>query len=283
MNRQPKSGLNAGGQTRTTLRTIAVTSGKGGVGKTNITANLALALARKGQRVMIWDADLGLANIDILLGLNPLYNINDLFNNGLALKEIIVEGPGGVKIMPASSGIPEMSHLDHGQKMRLLDELDRYEPAPDYLLLDTGAGISSNVMYFNLAARERIVVLTPEPTSLTDAYALIKIMTTRHGEKKFKLLVNQAKNAAEAKAVFTLMASVTDRHLSSISLEYLGFIPKDENIPKAVKSQRAVLDMFPNSEASNHFILLAEKLMEAPLEPSLDGNIKFFWKKLLRA
>jgi len=264
------------------LRTISVTSGKGGVGKTNITANLAMALARQGQRVLIWDADLGLANIDILLGLNPVYNINDLLNDAKSLEDIIVEGPWGIKILPASSGIQEMSHLDQGQKTRLLDELDRYKDDLDFLLLDTGAGISSNVMYFNVAAQERIIVVTPEPTSLTDAYALIKIMTIKYNEKKFKILVNLVNSPREAKSVFTLMSSVTDQHLDSISLDYLGYIPKDDNIPKAVRHQRAVLDMFPSSNTSKYFYHLAQQILKSPPEFPLNGNIRFFWKRILR-
>ena len=160
------------------IRVISVTSGKGGVGKTNVVTNLAMALASAGQKVLVWDADLGLANIDVLLGLKPEFNIQHLLNGEKSLREILVEGPGGFKIMPASSGIQELSHLGEGQKVRLLSELDEYDDDLDYLLIDTGAGISSNVMYFNMAAQERIVVVTPEPTSITDAYALIKVMST---------------------------------------------------------------------------------------------------------
>ncbi len=264
------------------VRVISVTSGKGGVGKTNITANLAIALARLGRQVLIWDADLGLANIDILLGLNSRYNINHLLNGDKTLEEIIIEGPEGVKIMPASSGIQEMAALSEGQKVRLLNEFDHYNLDLDFLLIDTGAGVSSNVMYFNMAAQECIIVVTPEPTSITDAYALIKIMTTKYNEKSFKILMNLVSSAEEAKAIFTLLASVADKHLDSISLDYLGYIPRDEYIPESIKKQRALLDLYPSSESSKFFKDLAKRVINSPIKSNLDGNIKFFWQRLLR-
>lgn len=264
------------------VRVISVTSGKGGVGKTNITANLAIALARLGRQVLIWDADLGLANIDILLGLNSRYNINHLLNGDKTLEEIIIEGPEGVKIMPASSGIQEMAALSEGQKVRLLNEFDHYNLDLDFLLIDTGAGVSSNVMYFNMAAQECIIVVTPEPTSITDAYALIKIMTTKYNEKSFKILMNLVSSAEEAKAIFTLLASVADKHLDSISLDYLGYIPRDKYIPESIKKQRALLDLYPSSESSKFFKDLAKRVINSPIKSNLDGNIKFFWQRLLR-
>lgn len=264
------------------VRVISVTSGKGGVGKTNITANLAIALARLGRQVLIWDADLGLANIDILLGLNSRYNINHLLNGDKTLEEIIIEGPEGVKIMPASSGIQEMAALSEGQKVRLLNEFDHYNLDLDFLLIDTGAGVSSNVMYFNMAAQECIIVVTPEPTSITDAYALIKIMTTKYNAKRYKILMNLVSSAEEAKTVFTLLASVADKHLDSISLDYLGYIPRDEYIPESIKKQRALLDLYPSAESSKFFKDLAKKVINSPIKSNLDGNIKFFWQRLLK-
>jgi len=264
------------------VRVISVTSGKGGVGKTNITANLAIALAQLGKQVLIWDADLGLANIDILLGLNAQYNINHLLNGTKTLEEIIIEGPQGIKIMPASSGIQEMASLNEGQKVRLLNEFDHYDVDLDYLLIDTGAGVSSTVMYFNMAAQECIIVATSEPTSITDAYALIKIMTTKYNAKRFKILINLVNGPQEAKAVFTLLASVADKHLDSISLDYLGYIPRDESIPKSVRQQRALLDLYPASSSGKFFKDLAKRLDNSPVNSNLDGNIKFFWQRLLR-
>lgn len=264
------------------VRVISVTSGKGGVGKTNVVTNLALSLARAGKRVLVWDADLGLANIDVLLGLRPEYNIQHLLNGERSLKEILVEGPGGFKIMPASSGIQELSELGEGQKVRLLTELDEFDEDLDFLLIDTGAGISANVMYFNLAAQERIVVVTPEPTSITDAYALIKVMSTRYNQKRFSILPNQVTDGKEAKKVFSLLAGVADQHLGSLSMDFVGYIPQDQMLLKSVRMQKAVVEAFPSSEASKRFGELAKTLIRRPAAATPDGNIRFFWKRLLR-
>lgn len=245
-------------------------------------ANLALALARLGCSVLVWDADLGLANIDVLLGLKPEYNIHHLLTGERSLQEILIDGPGGIRIMPASSGIQELSNLGQDHKVRLLSELDEFEDDLDFLLIDTGAGISSNVMYFNLAAQERIVVVTPEPTSITDAYALIKVMSEKHNQKTFQILPNQVKNAKEAKTVYTVLAEVADQFLGAISLNYLGYIPKDDQLTQAVRRQRAVLEVFPKSEISQKFRELAKNTLHQPVQAPLDGNVRFFWKRLLQ-
>ncbi|MBF0530250.1 MAG: MinD/ParA family protein [Deltaproteobacteria bacterium] len=264
------------------VRVMSVTSGKGGVGKTNVVVNLALSLARSGHSVLIWDADLGLANIDVLLGLRPEYNIQHLLNGEKSLKEILISGPSGIRIMPASSGIMELSQLGEGQKVRLLTELDEFDEHLDYLLIDTGAGISANVMYFNLAAQERILVVTPEPTSITDAYALIKVMTTKYNQKRFLILPNQVSGPKEAKGVYSLLVSVADKHLPSVSLDYLGYIPRDEYILKSVRMQKAVVDAFPSAESSVKFMELAQTIIRSSQPSQADGNIRFFWKRLLK-
>ena len=163
------------------IRAMAIGSGKGGVGKSNVVVNLALALDTLGERVLIMDADLGLANIDILLGLTPKYNVSHILNGTRRLDEVLVKGPRNIRIMPASSGVQELTRLTHEQKLVFLEMLDEMETDIDILLIDTSAGISDMVLYFNMAAQERIIVVTPEPTSLTDAYALIKVLYTRHG------------------------------------------------------------------------------------------------------
>lgn len=263
-------------------RVIAVTSGKGGVGKSNIVANLGLALTRLGQKVLIVDADLGLANIDILLGLTPRYTIKDVFSRQKSLAEVIIEGPGGMKILPASSGIPELVELDGSQKLFLLNELDSYSEVLDVVLIDTGAGISNNVLYFNIASQERIVVANNEPTSITDAYALIKVLVTKYAEKRFKLLINGLASPKEAEIVYRNLAKVVDRFLGGgISIDYLGLIPQDQAIPKAVLKQQAVVELFPHSLASRRFVELARKILETEPENLLDGNIKFFWRRLV--
>lgn len=265
------------------LRVITVTSGKGGVGKSNIVVNLGLAFARMGQKVLMIDADLGLANLDILLGLNPRFTMHDLLSLRRSLSEVLVEGPEGIKILPASSGIPELADLDKHQKMFLLDELDEYSENVDVVLIDTGAGISRNVLFFNIAALERIVVANNEPTSITDAYALIKVLASKHGETHFKLLVNGLVKPQEGEMVYRTMMKVTERFLGKgISLEYLGVIPYDEAIPRAVLKQQPVLSLFPRAKVSQCFTNLAKKLWDSSAPTEMGSNIKFFWRRLLQ-
>jgi len=267
---------------RTPLRVIAVTSGKGGVGKSNIVVNLGLALARLGQQVLLIDADLGLANLDILLGLVPRFSIQDLFSHQRSLAEVLVEGPEGIKILPASSGIPELADLDEYQKIFLLNELDDYSENIDVALIDTGAGISRNVLFFNIAAQERIVVVNNEPTSITDAYALIKILVTKHGERHFKVVINGLSKPHDGETVYRAVMKVTERFLGKeVSLDYLGVIPFDEAIPRAVLKQQAALSLYPKARIARSFMGLAQKLRESPPPPDLGSNIRFFWRRLL--
>lgn len=260
---------------------IAVTSGKGGVGKTNIVGNLAIALRRLGKRVLILDGDLGLANIDIIFGLTPTYNIRHVINGEKDLADVIVEGPEGVLIIPAGSGVLELAHLTNGQKLNLLNEFDTLEGDFDIVLIDTGAGISSNIIYFNIAAQERIVVATNEPSSVRSASALIELIHTQHGTKRFKLLVNMVNDPEDARSVFEDLTRALGRFGKNMSLEHLGFIPKDDNFQKAAKEQCPVLQRFPESESSRVFFDLAERLLANSRNGPSDGNIKFFWRKLI--
>lgn len=262
-------------------RVIAVTSGKGGVGKTSIVANLAIAFRRLGRRVLILDGNLGLANIDIIFGLNPVYNIEHVISGEKDLSEVIVEGPEEISIIPAGSGVHELVDLTNGQKLHLLNEFDTLNEDFDVLLIDTGAGISSNVIYFNIAAQERIVVATPEPSSITAAYALIKVVFTQHGTRSFKVLVNMVNSAEEGKSVFENLSNVSGNFLKDISLEYIGFISKDDMFQKAVKQRCTVSQLYPESESSKDFFDLAQSLLNGSKNRSSDGNIKFFWRKLV--
>jgi len=268
-------------QTSPFPRVISVTSGKGGVGKTNIVGNLAVALRRLGRRVLILDGDLGLANIDIIFGLNPAYNIKHVINGEKDLADVIVEGPEEIRIIPAGSGLQQLVDLTQGQKLNLLNEFDALEEDFDIFLIDTGAGISSNVIYFGIAAEERIVVVTSEPTSITDAYALIKVMFTKHGTNTFKLLVNMVDHAEEARSVFENLSNAVVRFLKGISLEYIGFIPRDGNLEKSVRQQCTVIERYPESPSSKGFSELANRLLASSDNVAHDGNIKFFWKKLM--
>ncbi len=262
------------------LRTITVTSGKGGVGKTNIVANLAISLQRQGRKVMIFDADLGLCNMDVLLGLSPRYNIQHVINGDKRLKDIIIKGPDGVLIVPASSGIEELTNLNEIQKLRLLEEFETLPGRIDYILIDTGAGISTNVTFFCLGAQEIIVVVTPEPTSLTDSYALIKILYTKYQEKNFKILINNVSGESEAKEVFRRLQLVTERFLN-LSIDYLGFIPHDLSIPRAVKIQNPVLLRYPDSPSSRAFIDLAKRIDHTNDKKIVKGGIQFFFGNIL--
>jgi len=259
-------------------RVISVTSGKGGVGKTNIVTNLGFALSRAGKKVLVLDADLNLANVDILLGLTPRYNLHHVFMGEKSLEEVLINGPAGLLILPASSGIMELADLTEHQRLYFLSEMDALSREIDFMLIDTAAGINNNVIYFNLAAQERVIILTPEPTSLTDAYALIKILSGRHDVKKFRILVNLARSEKEALSVFRRLSIVADRFLDSLSLDYLGHIPYDSKLPMAVREQRLVSDIFPDAQASKMFTRLASQISQEQPEVKADGNIKFFWQ-----
>ncbi|ADH86416.1 MinD/ParA family protein [Desulfurivibrio alkaliphilus] len=261
-------------------RVISITSGKGGVGKSNIATNLAYALRRQGLKTLVLDADLNLANVDILLGLTPKYNLQHVFSGEKGLRDILIEGPGNIKILPASSGIMELADLNENQRLYFLAEMEALESETDVLIIDTAAGINNNVIYFNLAAQERLVVLTPEPTSLTDAYALIKVLSTRHDIKRYRFLINQARSEKEALAVYRKLCLVTDRFLGSLSLDFLGYIPYDTKLPQAVRSQRLVCDLYPDSPAGRTFTRLAEAMAAEKPHRDQDGNIKFFWQGL---
>ncbi len=262
-------------------KVIAITSGKGGVGKTNVAGNLAVACQRLGKKVLIFDADLGLANIDIIFGLNPKHTIAEVIKGEKELSQIIVTGPEGVAVMPASSGVQELANLTEGQKINLLNEFDTLNNNFDILLIDTGAGISSNVIYFNLAAQERIVIVTPEPTSITDAYALMKVMFRQHGTKSFLLLVNMVEDEKEARSVYQNLSKVVARFMGGISIDYAGFIPWDSYLQESVSRRNPVVCCYPESSSSTSFKQLAHYLVKQTDRRPIDGNIKFFWKRLM--
>ncbi|MBI1824171.1 MAG: MinD/ParA family protein [Nitrospirae bacterium] len=260
-------------------KVISVTSGKGGVGKTNIVANLAIALSRLGKSVLILDADLGLGNIDVLLGLAPRYTLEHVILGEKSLSDVICDGPAGIKILPTGSGVEELTAMTPEQKLILLSEFDRLETSIDVFLIDTGAGISSNVLYFNSIAEEIIVILTPEPTSLTDAYAVIKVLSQNYGEKNFKVLVNMARNGNDAKDAFQKLSLVSDRFLE-VAVDYLGFISMDDYIPMSVSQQKAVVACFPLARASQEFNRLAAQIMNWPANAIPKGNIQLFWRRM---
>jgi flagellar biosynthesis protein FlhG len=261
-------------------RVYSITSGKGGVGKTAVTANIAVSLAGMGKKVLILDADLGLANIDVVFGLAPKYNLNHFFSGEQELSTILVDGPNGVKILPAGSGVQNFTRLDSQQKQKLLDGLDRMHNDFDFVLIDTEAGISENVTYFNTAAQEILVVTTPDPTAITDAYALMKLLSTQYHEKRFNLVVNMIQSEEEALDVYRKLTMVSNRYLD-ISIEFLGSIPADRQMIDAIRKQKVIVELYPGSRITTAFTQLASTLCseQIPCEPK--GGIQFFWKKLL--
>ncbi len=262
------------------IRVIAITSGKGGVGKTNIATNLAYHLSQMKKKTLVLDADMGLANIDVILGLAPKHNLYHVLRGEKALSEVILEGPGGMRILPATSGIPEMADLSPGEKLALVDELEGLGGDLDFMLIDTAAGIAGNVIYFNVAAREIIVVVSPEPTSITDAYALIKILYSNHGEKRFMLLVNMVKNSNEAREVFLKVSNATS-HFLNLSIEYLGYVLEDTRVTEAVRRQKAFSEIYPDSRAGKCVQSIARKLCRLQPEACESGSLKFFWKSIV--
>ena len=270
-----------GRRRKSQARVIAITSGKGGVGKTNIVANLGYTLSRLGKKVMILDADLGLGNLDVLLGVAPRFNISHVIRGEKSMAEIVEEGPGQMKILPAASGIQDLTQLTHEQKMQVFTELDRLIDDMDLLLIDTAAGISSNVMDFNVLAHEIMVVVSPEPTSITDAYALMKVLSLKYSEKSCNLVVNMAASPKEAQDVFRQLELVTDRFLD-IHIDYLGCVLRDDKLTRSVKQQRLVSDLYPESRAGKSFNDLARRVAKLAPGSRPKGNTNLFWHHLVR-
>jgi flagellar biosynthesis protein FlhG len=263
----------------TRVRVVAVTSGKGGVGKTHIACNLAVLAARAGRRVLLVDADLGLANADIVLGVAPHHHLGDVLAGTLPLDDVLAEGPEGVRVLAASTGVQELTQLDDAQKLRLVTALDALEDQFDLVLVDCGAGIGDNVLFFAGAAQEALLVISPEPTSLTDAYAAVKVISQQAGVQHFSVLVNQAPTDAHGRDVFQKLTRVTDRFLTA-RVGYLGYVPRDENLQRALMAQRPVVDLFPRSPVSRALETVARSLLDRPPPPTLQGGLKFLWQRL---
>jgi len=261
-------------------RVVAVSSGKGGVGKTNLVANLAYTLGSAGLRVLVLDADLGLGNIDVLLGKAPRHNLSHVINGEMAVSDILVDGPGGMRILPASSGIQDITALSPAQRLRLITSLDAVMDSADILLIDTAAGISANVMYFNVCAHDIVVLVTPEPTAITDAYALMKVMRMKYGEDRFNVVVNMTASEREGEEVFRQLDLVSRRFLD-ISLAYCGSVPRDTALVTAVRRQSLVCDVNASAPVSRSIRELAEVIMGMPAPLVPEGYDNHFWRYLL--
>ena len=257
---------------------LAVTSGKGGVGKTNVVANLSVSLSEMGKKVVVLDADFGLANIDVLLGLTPRYHLGHVLFGNKSLTEIMVQGPKGIQIIPASSGLQRMSELTLAQRNHLVESFANLDSNTDYFIIDTAAGISRNVIHFLLSAQEVIVVSAPEPTAIVDAYAVIKIIVAEDHDKPIQVLINSVEQSENAHEVFCQINSVVKRFLNR-EIGYLGHIDRDSHVPQAVRSQMVVTHRFPNAPASRCFRELARRI--ANREGVAQGADGLVWEKLL--
>lgn len=242
-------------------RVITVTSGKGGVGKTNITINLAIALSEQGQRVIILDADFGLANIDVLFGIVPQYTLLDVIKNKKNILEVLTEGPRNTKFISGGSGVEDLVKLDRQQIARFVENMSLLDKLADIIIVDTGAGLSENVMSFVAAADEVLLVTTPEPTSITDAYALIKMVSNRDRTKTIRVIVNRSESSSEANDVLNKLVLVADRFLG-IKLEPAGYILHDESVVKAVKQQQPFSIVYPKSQAARNIREISDKLIQ---------------------
>ncbi|MBB5016609.1 P-loop NTPase [Rehaibacterium terrae] len=262
------------------VRVIAVSGGKGGVGKTSVAVNLAMAFVEAGRNTLLLDTDLGLANVDVMLGLSPRFTLADLVEGRCTLEETIMEGPKGLAIVPAASGKRHMTELrpaEHVGLVRAFSELDR---PLDVMVVDTAAGISDSVLTFSQAAQDVIVVVCNEPASITDAYALIKVLSRERGVQRVQVLANMVRNTAEGRELFEKLARVSERFLDVV-LSYIGAIPYDDWLRRAIQRQQSVMEAFPSSASAIAFRDLARRAeqWQAPNGPR--GNVEFFVERLV--
>jgi flagellar biosynthesis protein FlhG len=262
------------------VQVIAITSGKGGVGKSNISVNLAVALAQSGQKVMVMDADLGLANIDVLLGLTTGYNLSHVINGECTLDETLIDGPAGIKIIPASSGTREMADLNSVQNAGIIRAFSDLTAPIDTLLIDTAAGLSDSVVSYVRAAREVVIVVCDEPASITDAYAMIKVMKRDFQVQRFHVLANMAHSIQQGRELYMKLARVADQYLD-VTLDFIGSVPYDDYLRKAVQKQKCVIEMYPRSPSAMAFRKIAQKTQSWPVPKTMEGHLEFFIERLM--
>ncbi len=275
--------VNKENSTKKIPRVIAITGGKGGVGKTSISVNLSIALSRNGSKVCLFDADTGLANINIMLGLHPAYTLEHLFTGEKSIQDIVIEGPEGIQIVPGASGFAQCVELDVGQQQRLVSSIQAIEPHYDYMVVDTAAGISPTVLHFIAASQVAVIVVTPEPTSLTDAFSLVKVLKRRGYRRKVQVIVNMSANSSQAEKVFRRFSNALDKYLS-LKAEYLGSVWMDESMRTAVTLQRPVA-LFPrNDPSARSFYRLADRVDEIFSRPGVPKlAFSSYWQKLVEA
>ncbi len=264
------------------IKVVAVTGGKGGVGKTNVSVNLSVALAELRRRVVLMDADLGLANVDVLLGLKVTHTVADVLDGTHSLRDILLNGPGGIKVVPATSGVQQLAQLSTPEHAALVHAFSDIADQLDVLVVDTAAGISDMVVSFVRASQEVVIVVCDEPSSITDAYALMKLLNKEHNVYRFRVIANMTRSAQEGRLLFEKLNGVCERFLDA-SLQYLGHVPFDENVRKAVQQRKALIEMAPRSKASLAIRALAEKVDAWPVQSGPRGHLEFFIERLLEA
>jgi flagellar biosynthesis protein FlhG len=263
------------------VQVIAVTGGKGGVGKTSVAVNLATVLSVAGRRVMLLDGDLGLANVDVFLGLSPRHTMAHVLSGERTLEEIIVESPHGIQVVPGASGVAELANLSAADNLSLVQAFSALSSRVDTLIVDTSAGIAHSVLQFTQAAQHVLLVVCDEPASMTDAYALIKVLSRNHAVRKFHIVANMVREPGEGQGLFEKLTRVTGRFLD-VTLEYVGEIPDDPYLRRAIREQRPVVSAFPSSPASRAFKKLAMKADKWPIPECPRGNLEFFVERLVR-
>ena len=263
------------------VQVIAVTGGKGGVGKTSVSVNLATSLASAGKRVMLLDGDLGLANVDVFLGLSPRYTMAHVLSGERTLEEVVVESPQGVLIVPGASGVAELANLSAAGHLNLVQAFSTLSARVDVMIVDTAAGIAHSVVQFTQAAQHVLVVVCDEPASMTDAYALIKVLSRNHAVARFHVVANMVRSPGEGEALFQKLQRVTAKFLD-VTLDYVGEIPEDPYLRKAIREQRPVMTAFPASPASRAFKKLSLKADKWPVPEGPRGNLEFFVERLVR-
>jgi len=263
------------------VQVIAVTGGKGGVGKTSVAVNLATALAGAGKRVVLLDGDLGLANADVFLGLSPRYTLAHVLSGERTLDEVLVAAPQGFQVVPAASGAADMANMSEREHLGLVQAFSTLAARVDVMIVDTAAGISHSVLQFSQAAQHVVVVICDEPASQTDAYALVKVLSRNHGVSRFRVVANQIRIAGAGAELFQRFELVTGRFLDVV-LEFAGEIPEDEYLRRSVREQRPVCDAYPSSPAARAFRKLAARTDKWPVPSGPRGNIEFFVERLVR-
>lgn len=261
-------------------KTVSITSGKGGVGKTTIVANLAYNLARQGKRVLVFDGDLGMANVDIFYGAKSNGNIHQVLTGEKTIQEVMTNLGPNIDLISGGSGIVELNRMTAFQRRALVDAIAEFDHQYDYLLIDTAPGISDNVLYLNAAVQKAALVITPDPASLADSYALIKILHQEYKENKFSIICNQVRDEVEGMQLYTRFNEVVNRFLF-IGLDYWGSISHDMNVKKSSQNQRLILKHEPYCEVSQQLMNISNKLERALIKTDQKNGLQFFWDQVV--